>query len=352
MELHNLALLFPAMSDEEFAELKSDIKRNGLLEPIITYQGKIIDGRHRYQACTELGIEPEFEEYTGDSPSSYVVSKNMMRRQLTSSQKAAIAVDMLPFFEEENEKKRREKISVYRETGETSPQMDTSETVAKIPPSKSRDIVGEKVGISGRYISEAKKLKEENPEAFEAVKRGEVNLSETKKGIFSDVDRIQAKSSNRWYTPKIYLDAAREVLGEFDCDPASSEEANKLVNAKQFFSEEIDGLKQEWIGKVWLNPPYGGIAAEFVNKLIEQFNKRNTTEAILLVNANSTDTKWFVPLFEHTICFTNHRINFESPDNIGINNSTHGSAFVYLGRKNISKFKQHFEQFGAIVRKI
>jgi len=59
-----------------------------------------------------------------------------------------------------------------------------------------------------------------------------------------------------WYTPAQYVELARSVLGEIDLDPASSPEAQKVVRAKKFFDKNIDGLKQNWDGRVFLNPPY------------------------------------------------------------------------------------------------
>ncbi len=56
--------IFPLMNKISFEELKKDISKNGLLEPIWTYQDQIIDGRNRYNACKKLKIEPVFNEWT------------------------------------------------------------------------------------------------------------------------------------------------------------------------------------------------------------------------------------------------------------------------------------------------
>ena len=61
IKFHPLAGIFPMMNAEEFEGLKSDIETHGLLEPIWTYNGKIIDGRNRYLACQKLGIKPKFK---------------------------------------------------------------------------------------------------------------------------------------------------------------------------------------------------------------------------------------------------------------------------------------------------
>ncbi len=155
--------------------------------------------------------------------------------------------------------------------------------------------------------------------------------------------------SPEWYTPNEYLDSVHEVLGEIDLDPASCGQANKTVKAYKFYSKEDDGLSYPWYGKIFLNPPYGNDGPPFVQKLIDEFRKGNVTEAILLVNARSTDAKWYQPLFDEVLCFTNHRLDFDSPDGKEIN-STFGSCFVYFG-KNRKKFVEVFSKYGAVVEK-
>lgn len=94
-KIHPAATLFPMMSDEEYAGLKADIAENGLGECITLWRGQIIDGRNRLRACEELGVEPEYRSIAGDvDPYKYVISHNMHRRHLSTSQRAMIAAKM------------------------------------------------------------------------------------------------------------------------------------------------------------------------------------------------------------------------------------------------------------------
>jgi len=164
------------------------------------------------------------------------------------------------------------------------------------------------------------------------------------------VSAFTSSESVEWYTPKAYVEAAHEVMGGIDLDPASCLKANQTVRSTRYFTKEDDGLQHDWPGRVWLNPPYGGTCPNFIEKLIEQYEAGVIQEAITLLNAHSTDTNWFKPLWEYTLCFTDHRIKFVHPDEMEKTSSTHGSVFVYLG-PNAGKFDDVFSQFGPVVER-
>jgi ParB-like chromosome segregation protein Spo0J len=89
------------MSEEAFNGLVEDIKENGQLNPIIMYEGKILDGKNRYAACQKLGIEPITKEYEGTDPLAFVITSNAKRRDLSPSIRAIIALNMLKEFREQ-----------------------------------------------------------------------------------------------------------------------------------------------------------------------------------------------------------------------------------------------------------
>lgn len=94
LEFHPVADIFPMMSDREFAELVSDVRSHGLREAVWLHRdGRIIDGRNRYRACREIGIEPHLRTYEGadDELVGFVVSLNLHRRHLNEAQRAMAA---------------------------------------------------------------------------------------------------------------------------------------------------------------------------------------------------------------------------------------------------------------------
>jgi phage N-6-adenine-methyltransferase len=152
------------------------------------------------------------------------------------------------------------------------------------------------------------------------------------------------------YTPAKYIEAARMVLGTIDLDPATSELAQETVKAEDFYVEEEDGLDKEWIGRVWLNPPYHReLAPKFIKKLVQEYTAGRTTTAILLTN-NCTDTEWFDVAIRAaaSACFTNGRIKFTTPKGKEVL-PTQGQAFLYFG-DNAQRFEDVFCVIGFCVR--
>lgn len=92
LQQHPLSAAFPAMPDQEFRELVEDIRKHGQRDPILIYEGMVLDGWHRYTACIEIGFEPKKFTWAGDDPVSYVESVNLHRRHLTASQRAMAVV--------------------------------------------------------------------------------------------------------------------------------------------------------------------------------------------------------------------------------------------------------------------
>lgn len=95
LEIHPVVELFPPMKEDQFQELKEDIRKNGQLENIVVWKGLLVDGRHRLRACEELGIEPEIAELMEETdPIAWALSHNLHRRHLTTSQRSNIAAKL------------------------------------------------------------------------------------------------------------------------------------------------------------------------------------------------------------------------------------------------------------------
>jgi ParB-like nuclease domain len=192
MELHEVCSLFPDMTPDEFRELTTDISQRGQLDPIWTYEGQIIDGRHRYRACCILSRDPIFREWAGEGGSllGFVVSRNLHRRQLTASQRAAIAAEIKPRIDEEVRQELRQK---QREGGKKAGNgrpsaekkvYDKNDKDQK--PTKGRDSRAETaalMNVSSGYVSEAERIRKTAPDVFQDIKAGKTTISAAKRKL-------------------------------------------------------------------------------------------------------------------------------------------------------------------------
>ncbi len=104
-DVHELGQIFPMMTESEFSALVEDIRERGLLHPITLYEGKILDGKCRYEACKVAGVRPTFNQFPEDYPGSgdafdFVMSCNLHRQSISEDQRAAMAVIFLKRKEE------------------------------------------------------------------------------------------------------------------------------------------------------------------------------------------------------------------------------------------------------------
>ena len=182
------------MSEEEFAELKVDIAGNGLRYPIVMLGDAVLDGRHRLRACKELGVVPRFEQFAGGDPVAFVLSANLKRRHLNGSQRAVVALRVEEYHAREAKQRQRQAAErTNAALGRSAPthvepvpqpsSLEEKRSVRDEQAKKAREQAGKTVGVSGRYVQDAKKVKEEAPDLLPKVEAGEITLPEAKKEI-------------------------------------------------------------------------------------------------------------------------------------------------------------------------
>lgn len=170
---HPAATIFPLMDGVELVALADDIRAHGLLEPIVLADGLVLDGRNRLRACELADVEPRFEEWApnGMTPTEWVVSHNLHRRHLTTAQRAALALDLLPRLEDEA---RERKLSGLKQ----------GDAVPVPPQTEERGEATEKaaalVGVGRTTVVTAKAIqgRDETGEIVQAMRAGELNVAQ------------------------------------------------------------------------------------------------------------------------------------------------------------------------------
>ncbi|MBT3381167.1 MAG: ParB N-terminal domain-containing protein [Lentisphaerae bacterium] len=233
LEPHPLSNLLPMMSEDELKKLRADILEVGLKEPIMLFEGKILDGRNRYRACQDLGVEPTFEEFDGtaDEALDYVLAKNVQRRQLSGSQRAIVALRFLDQISDEVAQQRvqkiRDTVAAKKEMGELLPSSPKKSL-------KATDIAGLVVGVSGRYVADAKLVQEKAPELVDQVFSGELPLSRTVKGLKPKPRSKKRNSKRRSEKKQTPLERAiRQALRRAASEPTVAEHLQNALSELQ-----------------------------------------------------------------------------------------------------------------------
>lgn len=177
------------------------------------------------------------------------------------------------------------------------------------------------------------------------------------------------------YTPIEIVDAARELMGGIDLDPASCERANKYIRAKRYFAQQDNGLSKAWKGRVFLNPPggrideagnrveHGGFSSAKVwwQQLSRSWWSGKVETAVFvgfsLEILQTTQGEGDAPIpLQFPCCYPAKRMRFlvEQDGKLSAGGSpTHANVLVYLPKQwdnqEKSKFSRLFEDFGHCV---
>jgi hypothetical protein len=166
---HRFADIFPMLPDNELQELAENIKTRGLQEPIVLYDGQILDGRNRYAACKIAAVTPKMKVFNGTDEEAlqFVASHNLHRRHLTASQRAMIAAKIAD-------------MPVGKPAADKTETTPDKKTPAKKPAKKKTSIssAAKKLNVSPASVKKAKKIIKESPEKAGQVEAGTKSLDQ------------------------------------------------------------------------------------------------------------------------------------------------------------------------------
>jgi ParB-like chromosome segregation protein Spo0J len=169
MKPHPYADIFPMMTEAEMDGLTESIRENGLLYPIITHEGQILDGRNRQRACERAGVAPAYKEYDGNDPLGSVMAHNLERRHLNESQRALVAA----------------KWAALKHGGDRrSEEIKSSKDGLKSTFMKTRAEAAEMLNVGVASIDRAKRVMRDAPEMIEKIERGEITVTAAHREVF------------------------------------------------------------------------------------------------------------------------------------------------------------------------
>jgi ParB-like chromosome segregation protein Spo0J len=179
LTFHPACLLFPQLPKNELRALAADIKANGLQKSIVLYEGKILDGRNRWLACKIAKVKPTFIEWDGKgSPVAWVISENLVRRHLTSSQRAVIALDILPMLEEEAKERQGRRQTSRKQ-------------LRNVDNGEARQIAARLAKTNRTYVQALKAISKAAPELIAKVRTGDLTVPDAKR--LADIPKDQRR---------------------------------------------------------------------------------------------------------------------------------------------------------------
>ena len=192
---HPICLLIPPADEYELQDLADDIRAHGLIDPIVLFEGMILDGRNRAAACERAGVEPRYVQFGGGREDALilVVSHNLKRRHLT---KQAIA-DALVAAEDFNLHYTLAGPAADMAGAAEAADTPEAKSVIKItePKTASSRKLAQAIGglVSHVMIAATRKVKQKGePELQEAVKRGRIGVQDAAKA--ADLPPAQQKA--------------------------------------------------------------------------------------------------------------------------------------------------------------
>jgi phage N-6-adenine-methyltransferase len=313
----------------------------------------LLDGHNRHEICTRLGLPFDVHELrfeSRDEAEDWIDRNQLGRRNLDARQMSLLRGRRY------NRTKRSDGGHGDQKSGGQNVRPNAAESLA------AEHGVDEKtIRRDGKFAEAVETLgieREIVAGEIDAPKHAIVAAAQalpekpTAEQVEQAVEAVKSKphvannsGDNEWYTPKEYIKAARQVLGEIDLDPASNPIANEVVRAATYYTAEESGLDKDWQGTVWMNPPYeSGLIGQFVEKLCDSYASGAVTNAVVLVN-NATETRWFQSLAEQAsaICFPKGRVKFWHPRKVAV--PLQGQAVLFLGQ-NTDEFARAFSEFG------
>lgn len=208
LEIHPLAFLIPEASKEDTERLDKSIEENGVYEPLWLYEGKVLDGRHRYRSAVKHNKKPEFRAFKGPgSAESFVLAMGTNRRHLTSSQIAAIGVDiLLERFEKEADERRKTNMNIMHR-----------KKVSYAEKGKASTLLANHLRTNEQYIKDAKNIKEKSPGLFKKIISGDITISKAKTELRKSTPKIK-KYKKRYKFEKEYKRFLRIILDKNNYD--------------------------------------------------------------------------------------------------------------------------------------
>jgi DNA modification methylase len=286
--LKELEVLIPPLTSEEFKQLERNILEEGIRDPLVTWNGILVDGHNRYRIATEYDIdfvtvEKEFTDM--NAVKEWMINNQFGRRNLNNYQRSVLALQLEDVFKA----KAKENLVLSGEKYGKGTQISANPIIQKV---ETRQEIAKVANVSHDTISKVKKIEATaSPEIKAKVSTGQISINEAFKEIKKEENEQSKTQKAIEIIEKVYISNTNIFHG------------NCIEFIKTIEDKSIDCLITD--------PPYGvdiqfGAYDNQLSRKIE--NDRNIDDALLLLDEMLLEVKSKLKDNAHIYIFCNWKI--------------------------------------------
>lgn len=229
--------LIPPLTQDEYRQLEENILDEGIREPLITWNGTLIDGHNRYSIAKKYRLEFQTKEIDFDSESDaeiWIIKNQFGRRNLSKYDRSILALRLKPVIAERAKEKEAERKTTYQKSEKSSmPTVNTTKEIAKL------------AGVSHDTIHRVETIEASgNDKVREKLRSGEISINEAYLAVTPKPksDRQEAKEARERHNA--FLEKKNSDQNVVSFRDIKEDAHDVKIIAREYFSEIETAIKK------------------------------------------------------------------------------------------------------------
>ena len=228
--------LIPRLTDDEFKQLEENVLRDGITEPLVVWNGTLIDGHNRYKLAKKHGLDFKTREMAFDSESDaeiWIIKNQFGRRNLSKYDRSILALKLKPVIAERAKEKETERKTTYQKSEKSSmPTMNTTKEIAKL------------AGVSHDTIHRVETIEASgNDKVREKLRNGEISINEAYIAVTPKKKPIQQEVREARERHEEYQNAKNDSGTVVSFQEAKKDSDDVEIMGRGFYLEIMNAMK-------------------------------------------------------------------------------------------------------------
>lgn len=223
--------IIPPLTPDEYKQLETNLTEDGCRDPLVTWQGILLDGHNRLEICNRLGIEyqtvPKLSIKNRAEAKAWIINNQCGRRNLNSYQRTSLALQLEEILAPDAY--RRMKAGKKLDPVQESAQGKTMEKIAKV------------AGVSRDTVQKVKYIEANDPtgENQEALRRGKRSIGY----VWHEMKREEGREEKEEKEGEEFGRTMRKFFGEYMLDDYLEHLMEQLRKTKEQVSRVKGALE-------------------------------------------------------------------------------------------------------------